>query len=112
MAHYGDPYKGLMAFSEELCSALRESRPFNLPTGAVLVLEEEESIGDGASEAIDAEDFEVDDPIFDGISESIDVEDSEVDDSIGAEDSEADELIGNGASEDINNLEELEFEDP
>jgi hypothetical protein len=77
MAHYGDPYKGLMAFSEELCSALREGRPFNLPTGAVLVLEEDseveddDSIADGASESIDAEDFEVDDPIFDGISESI-----------------------------------------
>jgi hypothetical protein len=63
MAHYGDPCKGLMAFPEELCSALREGRLFNLPTGAVLVLEEDE--------AIDAEDFEVDDPIFDGISESI-----------------------------------------
>jgi hypothetical protein len=77
MAHYGDPYKGLMAFSEELCSTLRESRPFNLPTGAVLVLDEDseveddDSIADGASESIDTEDFEVDDPIFDGISESI-----------------------------------------
>jgi hypothetical protein len=80
MAHYGDPYKGLMAFSEELCSALRESRPFNLPTGAVLVLEEEESgveesINDDASgiddfetediEAIADEGFEVDESIDD-----------------------------------------------
>jgi hypothetical protein len=106
MAHYGDPYKGLMAFSEELCSALRESRPFNLPTGAVLVLEEEDSSAD--------EDSEVDESIADDASESIDIEDSEIEDidSINAEDSEADELIGNGASEDINNLEELEFEDP
>jgi hypothetical protein len=89
MAHYGDPYKGLMAFSEELCSALREGRPFNLPTGAVLVLEEDEA-ADGASESIDAEDFEVDDPIFDGISGSIDDEDSEVND-----------LISDGASKSI-----------
>jgi hypothetical protein len=31
MEHYGDPYKGLMAFADELVAALRESRPFRLP---------------------------------------------------------------------------------
>ena len=35
------------------------------------MLDEDEAIALGASEAIDAEDFEVDDPIFDGISGSI-----------------------------------------
>jgi hypothetical protein len=42
------------------------------------------------------------------------IEDSEIDDieSITDEDFEDDELIVNDASEDINNLEELEFENP
>jgi hypothetical protein len=31
MDHYGDPYQGLMAFADELTSALRESRPFRSP---------------------------------------------------------------------------------
>jgi hypothetical protein len=36
MAHYGDPYQGLMAFATELAATLRESRPFRLPTGAAI----------------------------------------------------------------------------
>ncbi len=55
MEHYGDPYKGLMAFSEELASALRESRPFNLPAGVQPVAEEAEAIANDADEFIDVE---------------------------------------------------------
>jgi hypothetical protein len=44
MDHYQDPYKGLVAFATELTSALRESRPFRLPTGAKIVLEEPEPV--------------------------------------------------------------------
>jgi hypothetical protein len=44
MAHYGDPYQGLMAFAEELTAALRESRPFRLPEGAKAVAEEFELV--------------------------------------------------------------------
>jgi hypothetical protein len=91
MAHYGDPYKGLMAFSEELCSALRESRPFILPTGMALVLEEDEAIDDGANDSIDADD-----------SDSIDTED------FGFEDVDS---IAEGVSQAIDNLEEPEVED-
>jgi hypothetical protein len=40
MAHYGDPYQGLMAFAEELTAALRESRPFRLPAGAQAIEKE------------------------------------------------------------------------
>jgi hypothetical protein len=36
MAHYGDPYQGLMAFATELAATLRESRPFRLPKGAAI----------------------------------------------------------------------------
>jgi hypothetical protein len=35
MAHYGDPYQGLMAFAEELQSSLRDSRPLQLPVAKV-----------------------------------------------------------------------------
>jgi hypothetical protein len=41
MDHYQDPYKGLVAFANELTSSLRESRPFRLPTGAKLALEDQ-----------------------------------------------------------------------
>jgi hypothetical protein len=38
MAHYGDPYQGLMAFATELAATLRESRPFRLPVPKVVDL--------------------------------------------------------------------------
>ncbi len=44
MAHYADPYKGLMAFAEELTAALRESRPFRLPEKIKAVAEELELV--------------------------------------------------------------------
>jgi hypothetical protein len=44
MAHYGDPYQGLMAFSEELTASLRENRPFRLPAGAQVMDEESELV--------------------------------------------------------------------
>lgn len=31
MAHYGDPYQGLVAFAQEIAASLREGRPFQLP---------------------------------------------------------------------------------
>jgi hypothetical protein len=31
MAHYQDPYQGLIAFAEELAASLRESRPIRVP---------------------------------------------------------------------------------
>jgi hypothetical protein len=53
MDHYGDPYKGLMAFSEELAAALRESRPFNLPAGVqpVAEIEDAESIANDTNDS-------------------------------------------------------------
>jgi hypothetical protein len=37
MEHYGDPYKGLLAFADELSAALREGRAFKLPDKATVV---------------------------------------------------------------------------